>query len=162
MHLVWRWHHPRGTYFFQVSEWKVSASLGLLNQTQNLVIGLGLLAGSLLCAYFVTENKLQVRLVPAWAAPARGGHLGLVVMGTSPLSLPGGGLCPLWHLHHPALHAAQLVWDLLQVMLGAAGVPGVPLPIGTWVGMCPSETFPLVFAPFQDDPELLHRHGEHV
>ncbi|XP_037252165.1 ATP-binding cassette sub-family B member 6 isoform X2 [Falco biarmicus] len=45
---------------YQVSEWKVSASLGLLNQTQNLVIGLGLLAGSLLCAYFVTENKLHV------------------------------------------------------------------------------------------------------
>ncbi|XP_050195949.1 ATP-binding cassette sub-family B member 6 isoform X1 [Myiozetetes cayanensis] len=45
---------------YQVSEWKVNASLGLLNQTQNLVIGLGLLAGSLLCAYFVTENKLQV------------------------------------------------------------------------------------------------------
>uniref|UniRef100_A0A8B9DJ61 ATP-binding cassette sub-family B member 6 n=1 Tax=Anser cygnoides TaxID=8845 RepID=A0A8B9DJ61_ANSCY len=46
---------------YQLSEWKVSASLGLLNQTQNLVIGLGLLAGSLLCAYFVTENKLQVK-----------------------------------------------------------------------------------------------------
>ncbi|XP_064020718.1 ATP-binding cassette sub-family B member 6 isoform X2 [Pogoniulus pusillus] len=45
---------------YQVSEWKVNASLGLLNQTQNLVIGLGLLGGSLLCAYFVTENKLQV------------------------------------------------------------------------------------------------------
>ncbi|XP_010290613.1 PREDICTED: ATP-binding cassette sub-family B member 6, mitochondrial [Phaethon lepturus] len=45
---------------YQVSEWKVSASLGLLNQTQNLVIGLGLLAGSLLCTYFVTKNKLQV------------------------------------------------------------------------------------------------------
>lgn len=42
-------------------EWKSSASLVLLNQTQNLVIGLGLLAGSLLCAYFVTEQKLQVR-----------------------------------------------------------------------------------------------------
>lgn len=67
--LVWRRQHPRGPCLFQVSEWKVSASLGLLNQTQNLVIGLGLLAGSLLCAYFVTENKLQVRLVPAWAAP---------------------------------------------------------------------------------------------
>lgn len=69
MGLVWRRQHPRGPCLFQVSEWKVSASLGLLNQTQNLVIGLGLLAGSLLCAYFVTENKLQVRLVPAWAAP---------------------------------------------------------------------------------------------
>lgn len=67
--LVWRWQHPGGPCLLQVSEWKVSASLGLLNQTQNLVIGLGLLAGSLLCAYFVTENKLQVRLVPTWAAP---------------------------------------------------------------------------------------------
>lgn len=42
-------------------EWKSTASLVLLNQTQNLVIGLGLLAGSLLCAYFVSEQKLQVR-----------------------------------------------------------------------------------------------------
>lgn len=60
----------------QLSEWKVSASLGLLNQTQNLVIGLGLLAGSLLCAYFVTENKLQVRLgppLPGEGGPAAGG-----------------------------------------------------------------------------------------
>uniref|UniRef100_A0A8C4LY77 ATP-binding cassette sub-family B member 6 n=1 Tax=Equus asinus TaxID=9793 RepID=A0A8C4LY77_EQUAS len=45
---------------YQGLEWKSSASLVLLNQTQNLVIGLGLLAGSLLCAYFVTEQKLQV------------------------------------------------------------------------------------------------------
>uniref|UniRef100_A0A452UXX4 ATP-binding cassette sub-family B member 6 n=1 Tax=Ursus maritimus TaxID=29073 RepID=A0A452UXX4_URSMA len=44
---------------YQVS-WKSTASLVLLNQTQNLVIGLGLLAGSLLCAYFVSEQKLQV------------------------------------------------------------------------------------------------------
>jgi len=70
MGLVRRWQHPRGLCLFQVSEWKANASLGLLNQTQNLVIGLGLLAGSLLCAYFVTEDKLQVRLVSAWAAPA--------------------------------------------------------------------------------------------
>lgn len=47
-------------------EWKSNASLVLLNQTQNLVIGLGLLAGSLLCAYFVTEQKLQVREL-SWA-----------------------------------------------------------------------------------------------
>lgn len=47
--------------FPQGLEWKSSASLVLLNQTQNLVIGLGLLAGSLLCAYFVSEKKLQVR-----------------------------------------------------------------------------------------------------
>nr|XP_048724653.1 ATP-binding cassette sub-family B member 6 isoform X2 [Caretta caretta] len=45
---------------YQVSEWKVNASLGLLNQTQNLTISLGLLAGSLLCAYFVTEKRFQV------------------------------------------------------------------------------------------------------
>ncbi|KAM6178688.1 ATP-binding cassette sub-family B member 6 isoform 2-T2 [Rhynchocyon petersi] len=45
---------------YQSLEWKSSASLVLLNQTQNLVIGLGLLSGSLLCAYFVTEQKLQV------------------------------------------------------------------------------------------------------
>ncbi|KAE8581402.1 hypothetical protein XENTR_v10024777 [Xenopus tropicalis] len=45
---------------YQVSEWKVNASLAMLNQTQNLIIGLGLLAGSLLCAYFVTENKFKV------------------------------------------------------------------------------------------------------
>uniref|UniRef100_A0A8C3YN15 ATP-binding cassette sub-family B member 6 n=1 Tax=Catagonus wagneri TaxID=51154 RepID=A0A8C3YN15_9CETA len=45
---------------YQSLEWKSSASLVLLNQTQNLVIGLGLLAGSLLCAYFVSERKLQV------------------------------------------------------------------------------------------------------
>uniref|UniRef100_A0A8C9AQ76 ATP-binding cassette sub-family B member 6 n=1 Tax=Prolemur simus TaxID=1328070 RepID=A0A8C9AQ76_PROSS len=45
---------------YQGLEWKSNASLVVLNQTQNLVIGLGLLAGSLLCAYFVTEQKLQV------------------------------------------------------------------------------------------------------
>ncbi|XP_051983424.1 ATP-binding cassette sub-family B member 6 [Xyrauchen texanus] len=45
---------------YQESEWKTNASLALLNQTQNLIIGLGLLAGSLLCAYFVTEGKFQV------------------------------------------------------------------------------------------------------
>ncbi|XP_048390951.1 ATP-binding cassette sub-family B member 6-like isoform X2 [Stegostoma tigrinum] len=45
---------------YQVAEWKTSASLAVLNQTQNFIIGLGLLAGSLLSAYFVTEKKLQV------------------------------------------------------------------------------------------------------
>uniref|UniRef100_A0A8C8SHZ6 ATP-binding cassette sub-family B member 6 n=1 Tax=Pelusios castaneus TaxID=367368 RepID=A0A8C8SHZ6_9SAUR len=45
---------------YQVSEWKTNASLALLNQTQNLIIGLGLLAGSLLCAYFVAEERFQV------------------------------------------------------------------------------------------------------
>ncbi|XP_025790804.1 ATP-binding cassette sub-family B member 6, mitochondrial isoform X1 [Puma concolor] len=45
---------------YQDLEWKSNASLVLLNQTQNLVIGLGLLAGSLLCVYFVSEQKLQV------------------------------------------------------------------------------------------------------
>ncbi|XP_071779898.2 ATP-binding cassette sub-family B member 6 [Centroberyx gerrardi] len=45
---------------YQVAEWKAQASLAFLNQTQNLIIGSGLLAGSLLCAYFVTEGKFQV------------------------------------------------------------------------------------------------------
>ncbi|XP_072513309.1 ATP-binding cassette sub-family B member 6 [Salminus brasiliensis] len=45
---------------YQLLEWKTNASLALLNQTQNLIIGSGLLAGSLLCAYFVTEGKFQV------------------------------------------------------------------------------------------------------
>ncbi|TTE66790.1 ATP-binding cassette sub-family B member 6, mitochondrial [Bagarius yarrelli] len=45
---------------YQSLEWLTGASLALLNQTQNLIIGLGLLAGSLLCAYFVTEGKFQV------------------------------------------------------------------------------------------------------
>ncbi|GLD67424.1 ATP-binding cassette sub-family B member 6, mitochondrial [Lates japonicus] len=45
---------------YQVSEWKTQASLAFLNQTQNIIIGSGLLAGSLLCAYFVTEGKFQV------------------------------------------------------------------------------------------------------
>lgn len=43
-----------------MSEWKTQASLAFLNQTQNLIIASGLLAGSLLCAYFVTEGKFQV------------------------------------------------------------------------------------------------------
>uniref|UniRef100_A0A8C5RHC7 ATP-binding cassette sub-family B member 6 n=2 Tax=Laticauda laticaudata TaxID=8630 RepID=A0A8C5RHC7_LATLA len=45
---------------YQVAEWKVNASLALLNQTQNLVIGVGLLAGSLLCASYVIKRKLYV------------------------------------------------------------------------------------------------------
>ncbi|XP_072117168.1 ATP-binding cassette sub-family B member 6-like isoform X1 [Mobula birostris] len=45
---------------YQVAEWKTIASLPVLNQTQNTIISLGLLTGSLLCAYFVTEKKLQV------------------------------------------------------------------------------------------------------
>ncbi|KAM6945579.1 LOW QUALITY PROTEIN: ATP-binding cassette sub-family B member 6 [Aplochiton taeniatus] len=45
---------------YQASEWMTQASLALLNQSQNLIIGSGLLAGSLLCAYFVSEGKFQV------------------------------------------------------------------------------------------------------
>uniref|UniRef100_A0A4W4E684 ATP-binding cassette sub-family B member 6 n=1 Tax=Electrophorus electricus TaxID=8005 RepID=A0A4W4E684_ELEEL len=45
---------------YQLLEWKTNASLALLNQTQNAIIGSGLLAGSLLCAYFVTEGKFEV------------------------------------------------------------------------------------------------------
>lgn len=49
----------------QSSEWKTNASLALLNQTQNVIIGAGLLAGSLLCAYFVSEKKFQVSFHPS-------------------------------------------------------------------------------------------------
>ncbi|CAB1328058.1 unnamed protein product [Coregonus sp. 'balchen'] len=40
---------------YQISEWKTQASLAFLNQTQNLIIGSGLLTGSLLCAYFLGD-----------------------------------------------------------------------------------------------------------
>lgn len=46
--------------FVQRCEWKSSASLALLNQTQNVIIGSGLLAGSLLCAHLVSEGQFQV------------------------------------------------------------------------------------------------------
>ncbi|XP_069010531.1 ATP-binding cassette sub-family B member 6 [Embiotoca jacksoni] len=45
---------------YQQCEWKSSASLALLNQTQNVIIGSGLLAGSLLCAHLVSEGRFQV------------------------------------------------------------------------------------------------------
>uniref|UniRef100_A0A673NIS4 ATP-binding cassette, sub-family B (MDR/TAP), member 6b n=1 Tax=Sinocyclocheilus rhinocerous TaxID=307959 RepID=A0A673NIS4_9TELE len=45
---------------YKACEWKTNASLALLNQIQNLIIGLGLLAGSLLCAYYVTVDKFKV------------------------------------------------------------------------------------------------------
>ncbi|XP_062312741.1 ATP-binding cassette sub-family B member 6 isoform X2 [Osmerus eperlanus] len=45
---------------YQESEWKTNASLALLNQTQNLIIGCGLLAGSLLCAHLVSQKTFQV------------------------------------------------------------------------------------------------------
>ncbi|KAK2840225.1 hypothetical protein Q5P01_013965 [Channa striata] len=45
---------------YQQCEWKSSASLALLNQTQNVIIGLGLLVGSLLCAFLVSEGQFQV------------------------------------------------------------------------------------------------------
>ncbi|XP_054471826.1 ATP-binding cassette sub-family B member 6 [Anoplopoma fimbria] len=45
---------------YQYCEWKSSASLALLNQTQNVIIGSGLLAGSLLCAHLVSEGQFQV------------------------------------------------------------------------------------------------------
>ncbi|XP_068186379.1 ATP-binding cassette sub-family B member 6 [Antennarius striatus] len=45
---------------YQRCEWKSSASLALLNQTQNVIIGSGLLAGSLLCAHLVSKGQFQV------------------------------------------------------------------------------------------------------
>uniref|UniRef100_UPI00358F1561 ATP-binding cassette sub-family B member 6 isoform X1 n=2 Tax=Myxine glutinosa TaxID=7769 RepID=UPI00358F1561 len=45
---------------YQSAEWKTNASLAMLNQCQNIVIGLGFLAGALLCAHFVTDGKMNV------------------------------------------------------------------------------------------------------
>ncbi|CAB1328059.1 unnamed protein product [Coregonus sp. 'balchen'] len=45
---------------YQISEWKTQASLAFLNQTQNLIIGSGLLAGSLL--YFVLFGTYIIQL----------------------------------------------------------------------------------------------------
>lgn len=43
---------------YQVTEWKSSASLSLLNSAQNFVINAGLLVGCMLCAHMVTEGRL--------------------------------------------------------------------------------------------------------
>ncbi|XP_068165594.1 ATP-binding cassette sub-family B member 6-like [Antennarius striatus] len=45
---------------YQASEWKSQAALVFLSQIQNLIIGVSLLAGSLLCSYFVIEGKFKV------------------------------------------------------------------------------------------------------
>lgn len=100
----------------QVSEWKTQASLAFLNQTQNLIIGSGLLAGSLLCAYFVTEGKFQVvDLLPGDIISAHHIIFKCLTTPVNSVIIPGWRLCSFWHLHHPAVHTAQLVWNLLQV-----------------------------------------------
>ena len=43
-----------------MEEWRSTASLNLLNTIQNIVMTAGLLAGSLLCVYFVAENKMTI------------------------------------------------------------------------------------------------------
>ena len=45
---------------YQTSEWKSLSSLNVLNSAQNVIITIGLLVGSLLCAYRVTEGELEV------------------------------------------------------------------------------------------------------
>ena len=45
---------------FQVADYKVSASLNLLNLSQNLVITIGLLVGCLLCAWKVTRGEFKI------------------------------------------------------------------------------------------------------
>lgn len=45
---------------YQKAEWKSLASLNLINSCQNSVINIGLLCGSLLCAYRVTQGSLTV------------------------------------------------------------------------------------------------------
>lgn len=45
---------------FQVADYKVSATLNMLNLSQNLVITIGLLAGCLLCAWKVARGDFRV------------------------------------------------------------------------------------------------------
>lgn len=45
---------------YQGAEWKSRASLNVLNSGQNVIITLGLLVGSTLCAYRVTQGLLSV------------------------------------------------------------------------------------------------------
>ena len=45
---------------FQAQEWKSTASLNLLNTVQNFVMTSGLLGGSLLCVYLVSEGQLTI------------------------------------------------------------------------------------------------------
>ena len=48
--------------FVQKAEWKATASLNLLNTAQNVVITLGILAGSLLCAWAVVHEVSGLHL----------------------------------------------------------------------------------------------------
>lgn len=94
-------------FLLQHCEWKSSASLALLNQTQNVIIGSALLAGSLLCAHLVSQGKLQVSSSEQRSWPR---------LSVDWCFLPSGWrLCSIWHLHHPTVHTSELVWNLLQV-----------------------------------------------
>lgn len=50
------------TYSFrlQLEEWRSTASLNLLNTIQNFVMTAGLLAGSMLSVYYVSEGKMTI------------------------------------------------------------------------------------------------------
>lgn len=146
-----------------MSEWKAQASLAFLNQTQNVIIGGGLLAGSLLCAYFVTEGKFQVPATSyftrRFAGLNRSGSevclIGKKIKMKNAL-VSGWRFCSFWFLHHPVVHPPQLVWYLLQVR---GSIKSVTI---HW----PSRSRLLVksfcFSSPQNDPEFFHRHGEHV
>ena len=49
-------------HFLQGAEWKATATMNLLNTAQNIVISLGILAGSLLCAMAVVHSLNGLRL----------------------------------------------------------------------------------------------------
>lgn len=61
--LIWFWLSTFSTRFassLKIEEWRSTASLNLLNTVQNVIMTVGLMAGSLLCVYFVSENQLTI------------------------------------------------------------------------------------------------------
>lgn len=87
---------------YQVYEWRSVASLNLLNSGQNVIITLGLAAGSLLCGYLVSKGRLTV---------------GDFVLYNVSLTCPVVNVSPdgLWlGLRCATVRAVELVWNILQ------------------------------------------------
>lgn len=75
--------------------------------------------------------------------------------------LPGWRLCAVWNIHHPALHSAQLVWNILQVWRFFSFIVRLLITIYMRFQKNKDDSKHASFLE-QNDPELLHRYGEHV